>query len=98
MVKLIWTDEGFSALESIRDYLEIHVSQEVSRRTVREIYQRSEMLQGFPHLGYKLDVKEGIERRVLLYGHYRIMYGVEADRVSVLGVFHTARDIDLSDF
>ena len=38
----------------------------------------------------------GMEYRHKLFGKYRIIYRIEADRVIVLRVFHTARLLDLS--
>lgn len=95
MGKLVWTDEAFESLEEVYAYLVRH-SGSAAKRTVQEIYGRTELLQQFPNLGYRIGERDGVERRVLLFGHYRILYGVDGDRIAVMGIFHAARDIDLS--
>jgi toxin ParE1/3/4 len=45
-------------------------------------------------MGYRYEGSEA-DVRILLYGHYRIAYVVNAnDAVDILGVFHGALDID----
>ena len=52
-------------------------------------------LKKFPQIGHKhRDESEG-EIRILLYGHYRVAYLIHHNEaVDILGVFHTALDID----
>lgn len=96
MVKLIWTDGAFETLRQVRDGLYELAGEEVARQTIQEIYAKTELLLTHPRLGYYHDMKRGIERRILLYGHYWILYGIESDRVSVFGVFHASRNIDVN--
>lgn len=51
-------------------------------------------MKDYPRIGYKYrDEPEG-EIRILLYGHYRIAYLVGEEKITILGVFHGALDID----
>ena len=93
MAKLIWTDEALASLEAIYAYLSQH-SPQAAHRIIQAIYKRSEILREFPRAGYLHRDSEGVEQRILLYGHYRIIYGIEEDQVGVIGVFHAAMDID----
>ena len=96
-MKLVWTDGAFETLREARDYLTTAASEEFARRTIQEIYAKTQLLRDHPRLGYRHDEKRGVERRILLFGHYRILYGVETDRVTIFGIFHAARDVDLSE-
>lgn len=52
------------------------------------------LLTELPELGYRLPTYKKMDIRVLLYGHYRIIYQVEKNRdINILGVFHVALDL-----
>ena len=58
---------------------------------VKSIYQRAQILQDFPLAGQAYRSPSGRELRILLWGHYRIVYLVRPDgEVHVVGVFHGA--------
>ena len=59
------------------------------------IYQKAQLLREFPLLGYKYEAQSDRETRILLYGHYRIVYWIRDEKnIDVLGVFHGAMEID----
>lgn len=89
MVKLIWTDHAFACLRAIRDYI-AQDSPEAARRVANGIYAKTEILQQFPQLGYLHETKPEGEVRVLIYGHYKIMYTYDQQSVHVVGVYHAA--------
>ncbi len=89
MAKLIWTDEAIACLRAIRDYIAKN-SEEASFRVANGIYKKSEILQNFPQLGYLHDTGDEGEIRVLIYGHYRIVYIYDDQVVHVVGVYHGA--------
>ena len=94
MAKLRRTEEAATWLEEIYGYIAIDHPPAASR-TIQSIYDRAQILKEFPLIGHKhRDEREG-EVRILLYGHYRIAYLVHANEtIDILGVFHTALDID----
>jgi plasmid stabilization system protein ParE len=61
--------------------------------TVQGIYDRAQVLEGFPEIGQRyLESTRNV--RMLLYGHYRIAYLIQADdSIDILGVFHGALEI-----
>ncbi len=68
---------------------------EAAQSVVLGIYEKAQMLRHFPEIGQKYRSEKEGEIRVLLYGHYRIVYLVRhADSIDILGVFHGALDID----
>jgi plasmid stabilization system protein ParE len=79
----------------LKDVREGKDNPRAASRTIQAIYDRAQVLKKFPQIGHKYrDESEG-EIRILLYGHYRIAYLIHhSEAVDILGVFHTALDID----
>ncbi len=93
MVVINWTSEAQTWLKDIFDYIASD-NLDIAKQVVDEIYQKTQVLQSFPQIGYSYPNPENFEIRVLLYGHYRIAYLIEnKDRIDILGVFHGALDI-----
>jgi toxin ParE1/3/4 len=94
MAKIIWTEEALNWLELIADY----ISQDKPSAAVRlleGIYDKVQLLQNHPELGFRYESVVSRDVRVLLYGHYRIAYELaERNDVFILGVFHAALDIE----
>ena len=94
MAKVRWTEEGAAWLEAIYDYISGD-NPDAALRVVRGIYALIESLEDFPRRGYLLHSTSTIETRVVLFGQYRIVYEYDSDdMVVVLGVFHSALDIE----
>ncbi len=94
MAKLRWTEEAASWLEDIYRYIAQDDPQAASR-VVASIYEKAQMLSRFPRMGQAYRTEPEGEIRILSYGHYRIAYRIrDEDLIEILGVFHTALDID----
>ncbi|MBI4721900.1 MAG: type II toxin-antitoxin system RelE/ParE family toxin [Candidatus Stahlbacteria bacterium] len=94
MAKLNWTAEAEQWLRDIHDYI-AQDDPGAAMRTVQSIYDKVQMLQKFPELGYRYHRQPDRDIRVLLYGHYRIAYLIKLDgNIDILGVFHGALNID----
>ena len=92
--ELRWTEEAASWLEDIYCYI-AQDNPETARRVVTSIYDRAQMLKGFPRMGHAYRREPEGEIRILSYGHYRIAYIIRTDElIEILGVFHTSLDID----
>jgi plasmid stabilization system protein ParE len=94
MAKIVWTEESLNWLELIADY----ISQDnpaAAVRTLEGIYNKVQLLEQNPELGFRYEPIIQREIRIILYGHYRIAYDVTADKdVCILGVFHAALDVE----
>jgi plasmid stabilization system protein ParE len=94
MVKVKWTKEAESWLREIHDYI-AQDNPAAALRTVQRIYQKAELLEDFPEIGYVYRKQKPYPIRILLYGHYRIAYVIKpGSEIDILGVFHGALDID----
>ena len=92
MAEIRWTDEAVHWLSEIH----AHISKdsiEIANKVVDEIFEKVQILESFPKIGYKYADRDDV--RVLLYGHYRIAYFIkEKEKIDILGVFHGALDIE----
>jgi toxin ParE1/3/4 len=94
MAELRWTEEAASWLEDIYRYI-AQDNPETALRVVTSIYDKAQMLTKFPRMGHAYRREPEGEIRILTYGHYRITYMIRTnERIEILGVFHTALDID----
>ena len=93
MVKIFWTDESIKWLKDIHNFIAQN-NENVAKKVINEIMDKVEILTNFPLIGQKLNdwPKENI--RMILYGHYRIVYLVVSDiRIDILGIYHGALDL-----
>ncbi len=94
MAELRWTEEAASWLEDIYRYI-AQDDPQAALRVVTSIYEKAQMLCRFPRIGHAYRCEPEGEIRVLTYGHYRIAYLIRTeDLIEILGVFHTALDIE----
>jgi toxin ParE1/3/4 len=88
---IAWTDEAQRWLREIYDYI-AEDNSDAAAGVVLGIHERTTILLTFPEIGHRY--RDNPDVRVLLYGHYRIAYLVNAKRdIIILGVFHGALDI-----
>ncbi len=94
MAEIVWTKEAAEWLQTIHDYI-ARDNPGAAYGVVVGIYDKVQMLSRQPRIG---SVYEGItdrEVREILYGRYRIPYWVRSEeRIDILGVFHSAMDIE----
>ncbi|PAU93186.1 plasmid stabilization protein [Aliifodinibius salipaludis] len=92
-MEITWTNEAETWLKEIFDFISKD-NEKIAPEVIAGIYERAQILEEHPRIGYKYrDEPEG-EIRILLYGHYRIAYLLGEQNIIILGVFHGALDID----
>lgn len=92
MAEIRWTEEAVHWLEEIHEYIS-EDSITIANSVVEEIFDKTQMLEDFPRIGYKYENRDNV--RVLLYGHYRIAYLIkEDDNIDILGIFHGSLEIE----
>jgi len=77
MATIIWTSEAERWLEDIYDYISLD-NPESAASVVSGIYNKAQILQTQPRIGYLYEHELEEEIRILLYGHYRITYQILA--------------------
>ena len=93
MVKIRWTQEAQNWLEDIYNYI-AQDNPKIAKKVVQGIYDKVQILQSFPQIGYLYENITDHEIRILLYGHYRIAYLIDNEHIDILGIFHGALAIE----
>jgi toxin ParE1/3/4 len=94
MARVVWSETAVAWLDDIYEYI-ARDNPTAAKRTVQAIYDKAMLLSKFPELGYRYERWPERQLRILLYGHYRIVYSIEEDEtVSIVGVFHAALEMD----
>lgn len=93
MVEIFWTNEAKMWLKEIHDYIELD-NNTIAKRVISEIIDKTDILKIFPESGQRLLQWKEENIRMILYGHYRIVYKIiSEDRIDILGVYHGALDL-----
>jgi plasmid stabilization system protein ParE len=94
MVKVNWTEESKYWLNCIFVYISSD-NPTASINTVNGIYEKAQVLQNLPEIGYKYQHSSKKHIRIILHGHYRIayLYRKKENAIDVLGVFHGKMEI-----
>jgi plasmid stabilization system protein ParE len=91
-MKVRWTESARNDLRSLRDYI-ARDSAVYARRMVDRIKASVTQLASFPELGGKVEEWDREDIRELLEGNYRIIYLVEARKITILTIIHAARQL-----
>jgi plasmid stabilization system protein ParE len=90
LAQVVWTAEAERWLLKIHDYIASD-SPVNAFNLVKAIYERAQILERFPLVGQAYRSPSGRDLRILLWGHYRIVYFVrDSGEVHIVGVFHGA--------
>lgn len=93
MAEIRWTNEAEVWLNDIFEYIASD-NPTAAGKVVEGIYERVQILREHPRIGYRYEGVADREVRILLYGHYRIVYLLKQDgNIDILGVFHGALDL-----
>lgn len=93
MAEVVWSEKALARLQEISDYI-AESNPAAAAKIVDGISLRVDQLESHPESGYRYE-ESTLPIRILVYGKYRIAYVVEGkDRVSILGVFHGAMDLN----
>ena len=94
MAEIIWTSEALSRLQEIHEYIAVDNPGSASK-VVAGIYSKVQLLRTFPEFGQRYEPITDRHVREIIFGNYRIPYLLTSDgNILILGVFHSAMDID----
>ncbi len=91
-MKIVWTGPALSDVESIRDYI-ARDSVFYAKRFARQILRSVRILARSPEIGAVVAEFQAEGLREILFGNYRILYRIRADRIRVIAVVHATRDL-----
>ena len=92
MVKVLWTDIARDDLKSIFEYIS-EDSSLYAKRFAEKLLVKVEILAEFPKMGRVVPEFETPEIRELIEGNYRIVYKVFDDRVDILRIHHSFKQL-----
>lgn len=94
MAQVVWTQEAERWLLKIHDYI-ARDKPGAAFNVVQSIFAKAQVLEEFPKSGQSYRTNSGREARILMWGHYRIVYIQPTDgEVHIVGVFHGAMELD----
>ncbi len=91
--RIVWTQESRWWLREIYGYIK-QDKPTTALKVVRGIYEKAHLLLDYPELGHIYEPAREENVRILVYGHYRIVYQpADSGEIYILGVFHGALDL-----
>jgi len=94
LAKIVWTQEAERWLLKIHDYI-AQDKPAIALKVVESIHARAQILEHLPRLGQSYRAQSGRDTRILLWGHYRIVYlQTIHEEIHIPGVFHGAMEIE----
>lgn len=90
--KVIWTHEVYEDLESIAEYIS-RDSPFYASAFIEKILLVGSTLENFPKRGRIVPEINNPDIREIFIKQYRLIYRIEEERVTILGVIHGRRDL-----
>lgn len=91
-MKIEWTEPAVLDLESIHNYIAKDSKYYASRFVIR-IIEAVEGLEKFPEKGRLVPEAEKEKIREIIFYNYRIIYCKETERILILAIIHSSRDL-----
>ena len=92
MVKIIWTEIAIEDLRLIHEYIS-YDSKLYADRFIEKIINRVDQLESFPKSGRVVPEFDSSVIRELIEGNYRIIYQISSDKIAIIRVHHSARQL-----
>ena len=92
MVKVIWTELARSDLKTIYEYIS-EDSNFYAKRFIEKLLEKVDILENYPNMGRIVPEFENPKIRELIEGNYRIVYRIFIDRIEIIRVHHSSRNL-----
>lgn len=86
-MRIIWSSLSVDRLSEIAEYI-AQDNPRAAERWIDEIFAKVEQLKSFPEIGRIVPEINHQKIRELIYIHYRIIYRIEPERISILTIRH----------
>ncbi len=88
---VIWSQPAKLDLKQVHDFI-AKDSKYYAQKVVRDIVEKSEVLDSFPEMGRVVpEIGDPSVREIFIYC-YRLIYQINSKRIHVLALFHSKRD------
>jgi len=91
-VTVVWTQHAIAQLVDIYEFI-AQDSPVYAKQMVDRLTQRSEQLGEFPQSGRMVPEYASEEIREVIEGSYRLIYRLRSERIDVVAVLHSARQL-----
>jgi plasmid stabilization system protein ParE len=91
--EVLWSGPAIADLVRIRDHIAAEGRPMAARRLARRIRDGVDVLADHPRLGRTVPEFEGAGYREVIVATYRIVYELSGQRVVILRVWHSRRDL-----
>jgi toxin ParE1/3/4 len=92
VAQVTWSDNALSDIEEIAAYIE-RDSKYYADIIVSEIFDHARILSDFPRFGRKIPERNNPEIREIQLSPYRIIYKLTKDRIVIITVVHSRRNV-----
>ena len=92
MARIVWADPALDDLEEIAEYIALD-DEDAAKRLVRRVFEAVERLRNFPDSGRRPPELGRSRYRELVVGPCRIFYRHDNERVYVLYVMRSEREL-----
>lgn len=94
MVQIEWSEISDYDIIQIYSYI-YQDSVYYAVKTINEIVKSTESLEMFPYMGRKVPERNLTQFRELIYKSYRIIYEVQSNKIIILRIWHSARNLPI---
>ncbi|MCR4339823.1 MAG: type II toxin-antitoxin system RelE/ParE family toxin [Patescibacteria group bacterium] len=95
-MRVIWAPLAIERAVEIAAYIATD-RPDASREWVAGLFEAAKTLAQFPRRGRRVPELNRPEYRELIYGSYRVIYRVEAQRVAIVTIRHGRRLLDVTE-
>jgi plasmid stabilization system protein ParE len=95
-MRIIWSPLSVDRLSEIAEYI-AQDNPRAAERWIDEIFAKVEQLKSFPEIGRIVPETNHRKIRELIYIHYRIIYRIEQERISILTIRHGKQILPTDD-
>ena len=92
MAQVIWTESALSDLDAIAEYIALD-KPNAATNLVQKVFSNTERLEQFPDLGRKPPELKASRYLEIIVGPCRFFYRVEDDKVYILYVMRSEREL-----
>ncbi|MFH0904357.1 MAG: type II toxin-antitoxin system RelE/ParE family toxin [Methanobacteriota archaeon] len=90
--QVIWTEPAYDDITEIVEYINLD-SKHYASIVAQGIYDAGESLSIFPLRGRIVPEFDRQDFREIFYQSYRVIYKIESERIAILAIVHSSRDI-----